>query len=94
MKRSIQYESLWGECLFYYLLELDPLIVRYYEQPVNVPTKKLLKDFTIKDESHVPDLLLFRQGIKPQGVAINHKVRGNHAMSPLALTILMGEMEV
>lgn len=24
MKRGVQYESFWGECLFYYLLELDP----------------------------------------------------------------------
>jgi hypothetical protein len=29
MKRKVGYESLWGECLFYYLLELDTQTVRY-----------------------------------------------------------------
>lgn len=33
MNRGVQYESFWGECLFYYLLELDPQTIRYYEQP-------------------------------------------------------------
>lgn len=65
MERSVQYESLWGECLFYYLLELDPLTVRYYEQSVEVPLKKLTKDFILKEDVHVPDVLNFREGSRP-----------------------------
>lgn len=65
MKRGVQYESLWGECLFYYLLELDPLAVRYYEQPVRVPMQNLTKDFVMKNNEHVPDVLLFRDGSRP-----------------------------
>ncbi|MCY9697188.1 hypothetical protein [Paenibacillus alginolyticus] len=42
MKRGVQYESFWGECLFYYLLEYDPQTIHYYEQSVIVPIKKLI----------------------------------------------------
>lgn len=65
MKRGVQYESFWGECLFYYVLELDPLIIRYYEQPVKVPLIKLTEDYELKKKVHVPDVLTFRQGSRP-----------------------------
>jgi hypothetical protein len=65
MKRSVQYESLWGECIFYYLLELYPLMIRYYEQPVFVATQKQTKGLLLKDKGHVPDVLTFREGSRP-----------------------------
>ncbi len=65
MKREVGYESLWGECLFYYFLELDPLTVRYYEQPVNILMKFLNQDYLLDVWNHVPDVLVFRQGDKP-----------------------------
>jgi hypothetical protein len=65
MKREVGYESLWGECLFYFLLELDTQILRYYEQPVEVPIPKFNKDLTPGYWVHIPDVLVFRQGSKP-----------------------------
>lgn len=65
MQRDIGYESFWGECLFYYYLELDPLTIRYYEQPVEVPIASLTKKQEMKVWTHVPDVLVFRQGSKP-----------------------------
>ncbi|MBT2716958.1 TnsA endonuclease N-terminal domain-containing protein [Bacillus sp. ISL-57] len=66
MNRSqIGYESFWGECLFYYYLELDPQIIRYYEQPIEVPIVTLNENNEIKVWTHVPDVLVFRQGYKP-----------------------------
>ncbi|MBA2939866.1 hypothetical protein HZF08_16255 [Paenibacillus sp. CGMCC 1.16610] len=65
MKRGVQYESFWGECLFYYLLELDKLTIRYYEQPVKVPINRLTKEHILKEEVHVPDVLTFRDGLRP-----------------------------
>ncbi|KRF06044.1 hypothetical protein ASG89_20080 [Paenibacillus sp. Soil766] len=65
MNRGVQYESFWGECLFYYLLELDRLTIRYYEQPVNVSKKRLTKEYILKEEVHVPDALTFRDGSRP-----------------------------
>ncbi|MEK3909672.1 hypothetical protein [Paenibacillus sp. FSL H7-0331] len=61
MNRSISYESLWGECLFYYFLEIDPLTVRYYEQPVVVTFRELNAQFVLVEKEHVPDTLAFRQ---------------------------------
>jgi hypothetical protein len=65
MKRHIGYESLWGECLFYYFLELDPLTVRYYEQAVEVPIMFFDENNKLKSWKHVPDVLAFRQGFQP-----------------------------
>jgi len=62
MSRHIPYESFWGECLFYYLLELDRLNVRYYAQPVWVPYERLNRIFVKEKKVHVPDVLNFRQG--------------------------------
>jgi hypothetical protein len=65
MKRGVQYESFWGECLFYYLLELDPQTIRYYEQPVIVPINKLTNAHILSEVGHVPDVLTFREGFCP-----------------------------
>lgn len=65
MDRHIPYESLWGEALFYYILELDRQVVRYYPQPVEVPTTSVNKDLIIRKTAHVPDTLIFRQGSVP-----------------------------
>jgi hypothetical protein len=65
MKRGVQYESFWGECLFYYLLELDPQVVRYYEQSVIVPTNKLTKEHVLIEQIHVSDVLVFKDRFRP-----------------------------
>ncbi|MUK89319.1 hypothetical protein GMD78_13150 [Ornithinibacillus sp. L9] len=65
MKRHVGYESLWGECLFYYFLELDPLTVRFYEQPVEIPIRYFNENNILESWIHVPDVLVFRQGFKP-----------------------------
>ncbi|MGG1515533.1 hypothetical protein ABE504_08975 [Paenibacillus oryzisoli] len=80
MKRGVQYESFWGECLFYYLLELDFATIRYYEQPVIVPKNRLTKEYLLKEEQHVPDVLTFREGSRPKLFQIkggNKKVEQN-----------------
>jgi hypothetical protein len=65
MKRDVEYESLWGECLFYYFLEMDQLTIRYYVQPVEVPMRHLGKDYIVRPWNHIPDVLVFRQGYRP-----------------------------
>ncbi|OCT12539.1 hypothetical protein A8709_32475 [Paenibacillus pectinilyticus] len=65
MNRSIGYESFWGECLFYYLLEIDPLTVRYYAQPVEVTYTELNAQYALVEKKHVPDTLVFRQTYRP-----------------------------
>ena len=66
LKRSVGYESLWGECLFYYCLELDNSVIRYYEQPVIVPIS-ILDNHTMQYSiwNHIPDVLVYRYGCKP-----------------------------
>lgn len=64
-RNQIGYESFWGECLFYYFLELDPKTIRYYEQPVEVPVVSIDDNNEMKVWFHVPDVLVFRQGYKP-----------------------------
>lgn len=59
-----QWESL-NERLFYYLLELDPHTVRYYTQPVEVQIPFLNKEGEQGTWLHTPDVLFFRQGLKP-----------------------------
>lgn len=65
MGRAVYYESLWGECIFYYILELDANVIRYYEQPVQVPIYHYDKDGQLDNWIHVPDVLIFRQGETP-----------------------------
>ncbi|CAN7736216.1 hypothetical protein LJR153_006314 [Paenibacillus sp. LjRoot153] len=58
-KRPVEYESL-GERLFYYYLELDTSVLRYYVQPIVVPI------FSQNDEwPHIPDVLAFKLGFQP-----------------------------
>lgn len=59
----IDYESLWGECLFYYYLEIEPLTIRFYPQPVIIELSG--KRLNAKTRVHVPDVLGFRQGSIP-----------------------------
>ncbi|MFJ7993851.1 hypothetical protein ACIQY5_16950 [Peribacillus frigoritolerans] len=65
MKRTVGWESFWGEYLFYQYLELDFDTIRYYEQPVEVPVVNLKKENELNVWAHVPDVLVFRQGHKP-----------------------------
>lgn len=60
MQRVVEYESL-GERLFYYYLELDHALIRYYVQPVEVPMPK--KNDLEDPWFHIPDELVFRIGI-------------------------------
>lgn len=64
MGRTVEYESL-GECLFYFYLELDLSVMRYYVQPVEVKFRSLKEDGDIKEWVHVPDVLVFRNGSTP-----------------------------
>ncbi|QIC07169.1 hypothetical protein GOP56_17140 [Brevibacillus sp. 7WMA2] len=64
MSKEVGYQSL-GECLFYYLLELDHSTIRYYVQPIEVPIKYLDDQGDVKEWLHVPDVLVFRQGSVP-----------------------------
>lgn len=62
LQRVVEYESL-GERLFYYCLELDQAVIRYYVQPIEVP---MPKSNDIGNEwLHVPDVLVFRTGSIP-----------------------------
>ncbi|MGV6935522.1 hypothetical protein ACWA2B_08385 [Paenibacillus sp. CMM36] len=58
-QRVVEYESL-NERLFYYYLELDSLVVRYYPQPLRVLMKTDNREWF-----HIPDVLVFREGSKP-----------------------------
>lgn len=64
MARTVEYESL-SERLFYYFLELDPSTIRYYVQPVEIPMQVRTSTGESKDWTHVPDVLVFRQGHNP-----------------------------
>ncbi|WP_338540622.1 hypothetical protein [Paenibacillus tundrae] len=64
MKRTVEYHSL-NECLFYYYLEVDVFIVRYYVQPIEVPIAYTTKGGERKYWPHVPDVLVFRAGYQP-----------------------------
>lgn len=82
MKRNVEYESLWGECLFYYFLEMDQLTIRYYVQPVEVPMRYLGKDYTVRSWNHVPDVLVFRQGYRPH----MYQIKGSDEIKDLEFT--------
>lgn len=69
MNNIIEYESL-SELIFYYFLELDTLTIRYYVQPLDVPIIIQNKNGEIKQWSHVPDVLVFRQDSVPQLIQI------------------------
>jgi hypothetical protein len=65
MKREVEFHSL-NERLFYYLLELDTDVIRYYVQPIEVEMEHLDSEGQKKVWHHVPDVLVFRQGSVPQ----------------------------
>lgn len=62
--RDVAYESK-NECLFYFLLELDPKTVRYYPQPLEIPMSGRNQHGRFNTWSHFPDVLVFRQGNPP-----------------------------
>lgn len=64
MGRVVEYESL-NEYLFYALLELDVVTVRYYVQPVEVAIPSLDRFGRLYQWNHVPDVLVFRQESAP-----------------------------
>ncbi|MEK5282577.1 MULTISPECIES: TnsA endonuclease N-terminal domain-containing protein [Paenibacillus] len=68
-ERDVEYHSL-NERLFYYLLELDPGVIRYYVQPVEIAIKHLDSEGQEKSWMHVPDTLVFRQNQIPLLVQI------------------------
>lgn len=61
---TVEYQSL-NECYFFYLLEIDNDILRYYPQPVEIPLVALSKNGKIHRWVHVPDVLVFRQTQSP-----------------------------
>jgi hypothetical protein len=65
MDRVVEHESL-NESIFYSLLEIDKPTKRYYVQPVEVPIIYINENGEKEDWIHVPDVLFFRQGFKPQ----------------------------
>ncbi|NQX62209.1 hypothetical protein [Paenibacillus qinlingensis] len=65
MERDVEFHSL-NERLFYYLLELDTEVTRYYVQPIEVEMEYLDSEGQKKVWHHVPDVLVFRQGVEPQ----------------------------
>ncbi|MGF7046222.1 hypothetical protein J2T13_000698 [Paenibacillus sp. DS2015] len=60
----VEYHSL-NECFLYQYFELDPLTTRYYVQPVKVSIPSFTKKGERKDWEHVPDVLVYREGMKP-----------------------------
>ncbi|MGW7162647.1 hypothetical protein [Paenibacillus taichungensis] len=64
MKRTLEYHSL-NECLFYYFLEVDVSILRYYVQPIEVPIPYSTAKGERKYWLHVPDVIVFRKGKSP-----------------------------
>ncbi len=60
----VEYES-FGELLAYFLFEIDKSILRYYVQPVKIDITTLTETGERKVWSHVPDVLVFRNGSNP-----------------------------
>ncbi|MEK8210348.1 hypothetical protein NST41_32660 [Paenibacillus sp. FSL L8-0696] len=54
-QRTVEYESL-SKRLFYYYLELDTEVIRYYVQPIEVPIYEGKEEWI-----HTPDALVLRQ---------------------------------
>ncbi|MEC0094371.1 TnsA endonuclease N-terminal domain-containing protein [Paenibacillus macquariensis] len=68
MERLVEYESL-GERLFYYYLELDHSVVRYYVQPVEI----LIHNLGEESWNHTPDTLVFRENTIPFLYQVKHE---------------------
>lgn len=83
--RGARYESK-NEKLFFFLLDLDPKVVRYYEQPVEIPVRFLGHNGVLERWIHVPDVLVFREGSVPWLVQIKEpdpELEGNASFSKL-----------
>lgn len=63
-KRNVEYESL-SENYAFSLFELDPQVVRYYVQPIEIQVPYIDKNGIKKAWNHHPDVLVFRQGSCP-----------------------------
>lgn len=64
MNRSIEYESI-NEFILYTILELDRKTLRYYVQPIEIDIKYNDKNGIEKKWIHVPDVLVFRESMRP-----------------------------
>ena len=64
MGRKMRYESN-NEKLFFFLLDLDPEVIRFYEQPVEIAVRYLNEKGMLTKSYHVPDILIFREGSVP-----------------------------
>ncbi len=71
MVRVVEYQSL-NECIFYYLLELDTHVERYYVQPLEVQIPYINDDIK-KTWVHVPDVLVYKKGNRPALFQIKEK---------------------
>lgn len=58
-QKTVEFESL-NERMFYYFLEIDLDVARYYVQPIRVPMMTDKKEWV-----HVPDVLVFRERFQP-----------------------------
>jgi hypothetical protein len=72
MNRVVEYHSM-NEYLFYFILELDTSVIRYYVQPINILVPFMDKQGNKKTWSHVPDVLVFRNGFVPLLYQIKEK---------------------
>lgn len=64
MDTVVEYES-YGELLAYFLFEIDKSVIRYYVQPIKVDIPSFNEDGEKKIWTHVPDVLVFRNGSNP-----------------------------
>lgn len=64
MNKRIEYESI-NEFIFYSILELDKKTVRYYVQPMEIEIKYRDRTGIEKSWIHVPDVLVFRDNMRP-----------------------------
>jgi hypothetical protein len=64
LKKDVEFHSL-GERLFYYFLEIDTAVVRYYVQPIEIQMQSLNFEGQTRQWKHIPDVLVYRQGYKP-----------------------------
>ncbi|WP_165861399.1 TnsA endonuclease N-terminal domain-containing protein [Paenibacillus paeoniae] len=68
LERPVEYESL-GERLFYYYLELEQSVIRYYVQPVEIPISKDNGESWL----YVPDALVYRHQSPPFLYQVKHE---------------------
>lgn len=64
MTSIVEYHSL-TEWAFYSLLELEKATVRYYVQPIEIQVPYKSKSGKLKSWTHIPDVLVFREGSVP-----------------------------